>query len=161
MYSDVNFLFGYIRVNRIWIKLYAPFLYAKVWSSYWFYPLYSGFFPLRQRYLVFHVSVPHIHAVLLVKLAQHPCRHTCCDTVIGYITVYDCTCCHDAVLSDCDTATYCSTRAYPASVTNLIGFAYSRSWKPSGYSCGRRSSAKNGWQGSRNSDICSNPYSVT
>ena len=29
----------------------------------------------------------------------------------------------------------------------LIGFAYSRSWKPSGYSCGRRSSDKNGWQG--------------
>ena len=26
-----------------------------------------------------------------------------------------------------------------------IGFAYSRSWKPSGYCCGRRSSGRNGW----------------
>lgn len=26
-----------------------------------------------------------------------------------------------------------------------IGFAYSRSWKPSGYCCGRRSSERNGW----------------
>ena len=25
------------------------------------------------------------------------------------------------------------------------GFAYSRSWKPSGYCCGRRSSGRNGW----------------
>ena len=52
-----------------------------------------------------------------VELAQRGIVFIC-DTVIGYIAVYNCTCCHYAVLSDCDTATDCSTRAYPASVTN-------------------------------------------
>ena len=118
-------------------------------------------FPLRQRHLIFHVSVPHIHAILLVKLAQHPCRHTCYDTVIGYIAVYDCTCCHYAVLSDCDTATDCNTRAYPASVTNPYRLCIFKVMEAVRIFLRQAFLLQKRMARCRNSDICSNPDSVT
>ena len=76
-------------------------------------------FPLRHRNFIFHVSIPHLHPILLIQFAQNFCRNTCHNTVIRNIAGYDCPCRHNTVLSDGHSATDCCTRTDPASASDV------------------------------------------
>ena len=83
--------------------------------------LLSPSFPLRHRNFIFHVSIPHLHPILLIQFAQNFCRNTCHNTVIRNIAGYDCPCRHNTVLSDGHSATDRCTRTNPASASDMDG----------------------------------------
>ena len=81
--------------------------------------LLSPSFPLRHRNFIFHVSIPHLHPILLIQLSQYLRRNTCHDAVIRNITVYDCPCRYNTVFSDGHPTTDRRARTDPTSASDV------------------------------------------
>ena len=76
-------------------------------------------FSLRHRDFIFHVSIPHLHPILLIQLSQYLRRNTCHDAVIRNITVYDCPCRYNTVFSDGHPTTDRRARTDPTSASDV------------------------------------------
>lgn len=86
-----------------------------------------------------------MYPVLLIQFPQYLCRNPRHDAVIRHITVYDRSSRNDTVFPMVTPPQIVALEQIQLPLPMWIGFAYSRSWKPSGYCCGRRSSERNGW----------------